>query len=310
MWLDPFTTKIPSPPPFSRGASQTENETPKRTTIPVLYIGGVGRSGSTLVERWVGESLSLATPGELDSLWAQGIISNESCGCGKAFADCEFWLQVGERAFGGWTLELAEETIQLQDKYCRLRRLPKLAISLRRTTFSPELSLLVERNYSLLEAIQHVSNCDGVVDASKQFPRLLLLNRDPRLICVPLHLVRHRQAVARSWEKPKIRLHSGTTETEMPKRNALSVGVEWLAVNVLFAVQTWRAQKAARLRFEDFLEHPELAIDWLEGWVSRREGAVKNSAGELVLTKAHGMGGNSARFAQGPVRLLKGLGHN
>lgn len=291
------------PPHFP--ALRLEGRTDSEMAIPVLYVGGVGRSGSTLVERWIGECLSLATPGELDSIWAQGVISNEICGCGEKFSECEFWIQVGARAFGGWSRDLAEEMINLQNKYSRLRQLPRLVMNLMRPTLPEEVSLLVDRNYALLAAIKHESKCDGIVDGSKQFPRLVLLEHDPRLKCVPLHLVRQLKGVVGSWANPKTRPHSGTIRTQMRRRHAITVGCEWVVVNALFMLNHYRVRNAARLRFEDFLEKPDLAVDWLRGWVRDNTKAASSSPDELVLTRAHGMGGNSARFAHGSVKLLR-----
>src|SRR5207245_4821641 len=68
----------------------------------VLYLGGVGRSGSTLVDRILGQVPGLFSGGEIRDLWARGLIENRQCGCGTPFRSCSFWTEVGRRAFGGW----------------------------------------------------------------------------------------------------------------------------------------------------------------------------------------------------------------
>ena len=72
------------------------------TTARVLYIGGWGRSGSTLAERLLGEMPEIVGAGEVTHLWQRGLIDNELCACGTPFRDCPFWTAVGDRAFGGW----------------------------------------------------------------------------------------------------------------------------------------------------------------------------------------------------------------
>src|SRR5689334_4402568 len=80
------------------------NETAKREgTVRVLYIGGFGRSGTTLLNRMLGELPDVCAIGETVNLWHQGLLRNERCGCGCAFFDCPFWREVGRRAFGGWS---------------------------------------------------------------------------------------------------------------------------------------------------------------------------------------------------------------
>ena len=68
----------------------------------VVYLGGMGRSGSTLAERLLGELPGVCVAGEIVHLWQRGVADNERCGCGTAFRACEFWSAVAEAAFGGW----------------------------------------------------------------------------------------------------------------------------------------------------------------------------------------------------------------
>ena len=70
--------------------------------LRVLYLGGLGRSGSTLIERLIGQLPGVCPVGELVHLWQRGITEGERCGCGEPFRECPFWQQVGKAAFGGW----------------------------------------------------------------------------------------------------------------------------------------------------------------------------------------------------------------
>ena len=42
----------------------------------VLYIGGMGRSGSTLVDRVLGQAPGVCSVGELVFLWERGVLAN------------------------------------------------------------------------------------------------------------------------------------------------------------------------------------------------------------------------------------------
>ena len=76
---------------------------PPGSCLPiVIYIAGSGRSGSTMLERVLGEMPGFVNVGELIDLFRRTAPRGERCGCGLAFADCPFWIGVGERAFGGW----------------------------------------------------------------------------------------------------------------------------------------------------------------------------------------------------------------
>src|SRR5215831_4456244 len=92
----------------------------------VVYIAGSGRSGSTLLERVLGEIPGFANVGELIDLFRRVADHGERCGCGQEFARCPFWSQVGERAVGGWQEQKLTATRGLQGKVARQRRMPRL----------------------------------------------------------------------------------------------------------------------------------------------------------------------------------------
>src|SRR5450755_566845 len=79
------------------GAMMAGNNRPR-----VVYLGGLGRSGTTLLERLLGELPGVCSVGEVVHLWQRGIAEAERCGCGEPLPGCPFWRKVGEIAFGGW----------------------------------------------------------------------------------------------------------------------------------------------------------------------------------------------------------------
>src|SRR6266516_3342272 len=79
-----------------------EPTTAATTAQRVVYIAGLGRSGSTLLERLLGELPGVCAVGEVVHMWRRSIVDDERCGCGEPFARCGFWRGVGEAAFGGW----------------------------------------------------------------------------------------------------------------------------------------------------------------------------------------------------------------
>ncbi|MCZ3387336.1 MAG: sulfotransferase, partial [Actinomycetia bacterium] len=70
--------------------------------MPIVYIGGQGRSGTTLLERALGELPGVVSLGETVHLWDRGLRDDELCGCTEPFGSCPFWRSVGDEAFGGW----------------------------------------------------------------------------------------------------------------------------------------------------------------------------------------------------------------
>jgi hypothetical protein len=58
---------------------------PTARPVRVLYIGGLGRSGSTLLDRMIGQLPGFFSAGEIREVWQQGLRENRPCGCGTPF---------------------------------------------------------------------------------------------------------------------------------------------------------------------------------------------------------------------------------
>ena len=63
--------------------------------VRLLYVGGAGRSGSTLLDLLLSEVPGMFAAGEVRYLWNRGVRDNELCGCGQSFLSCPFWSAVG-----------------------------------------------------------------------------------------------------------------------------------------------------------------------------------------------------------------------
>src|SRR5690349_2184383 len=78
--------------------------------IPVLFIAGAARSGSTLLDRVIGMHEGFCSSGELTFIWQRSYRENQLCGCGVPFHECEFWREVSDTAFGLEPDEVDEQT--------------------------------------------------------------------------------------------------------------------------------------------------------------------------------------------------------
>ena len=67
--------------------------------LKVLYIAGLGRSGSTILQNVLGELESFFPGGEICSI-GQRYVQKRLCGCKKPLAECDVWKRVLNRAFG------------------------------------------------------------------------------------------------------------------------------------------------------------------------------------------------------------------
>ncbi|HEV2370544.1 MAG TPA: hypothetical protein VGS19_00115, partial [Streptosporangiaceae bacterium] len=174
----------------------------------VVYIAGSGRSGSTLLERTIGAVPGFVNVGELIDLSRRTVSRGERCGCGQAFVECEFWNQVGERAFGGWDAETLANIRRLQFRVARQRHMARLiAVRMTDGRFRADLASYGASYTHLYHAIAAVNGANYVVDASKWPAQALALARsgvDMRVI----HFVRDVRGVAYSLNKQVERPHT------------------------------------------------------------------------------------------------------
>lgn len=216
----------------------------------VAFIGGTGRSGSTLVSRVLGSVDGVCSVGELCWLWSYGVTNNRACGCGAAFHDCPFWSGVGRRAFGGWDHVDAVRATALRRRLTRNRRLPDLW-SGGRGGFARDLQEYTELLAPLYHAIRDESGARLIIDNSKQATAALVARRVPGVRLQLIHLVRRSHGVAYSWTKSVARTDMGGRE--MRRRSPGMTALRWTVDNGLLELLGRSGTPRTLVRYEDFV---------------------------------------------------------
>src|SRR5712692_7826132 len=134
--------------------------------IPLVYVGGSARSGSTLFERLLAGLPGYFCVGELVFIWERCLRRNDRCGCGERFADCPFWDQVGKAAFGGWSEVDADEAVRLRRRVDRHRNLARITRAERadRGRLAPEIRAYADLTGRLYQGIREASGAAVIVD--------------------------------------------------------------------------------------------------------------------------------------------------
>ena len=278
--------------------------------LRVLYLGGLGRSGSTLLERLLGELPDVVPLGEVVHMWQRGIAENERCGCGLEFARCDFWSQVGKTAFGGWEKVDAQRISDLRAAIDRIRFIPRLAgheLSARTRQRLTEYTDYYLRTY---EAVSEMTGAAALVDSSKHASLAFCLSRRPEIDLRVIHLVRDSRAVAYSWAK-RVARPDASGETYMTKYPPVRAAAQWNAENYALQVLGRRRAPVLRIRYEDLVRSPEqtvLAVSEFAGLdVDETALGFLGTDGDsrmAVLREAHTASGNPMRFATGRVSIL------
>lgn len=270
----------------------------------VLFVAGMGRSGSTIFSRLLGQVPGVCSVGELCYLWDQGLANNRTCGCGQPFLECPFWTSVGEHAFGGWDQVDHEHAYRLRRATERIRYVPAIATGLGSDLRAriEEYTALTSRVY---RGIRDASGAEVVVDASKYPSTAYVALRTPGIDVRLLHLVRTSQGVAYSWSKVVERPdRDGKPLARFaPSRSAL----DWNVYNVLIELAGRRGGQHGRLRYEDFIADPAGGLR-----VALRLAGIPDSVpldfvdGQQVeLRPTHTVAGNPMRFRSGQEELRR-----
>ncbi|MDP9848902.1 hypothetical protein J2853_008113 [Streptosporangium lutulentum] len=276
----------------------------------MVFLGGLGRSGTTLLERLLGEVPGIAPLGEVVHLWARSVLADEACGCRESFAACPFWCKVGERAFGGWSEERARRMLALRSRVDRTRRIPVLARLLAEKQTgagwwpaldTAELDEYVAAYRGLYNAAGEIADCPVVVDSSKHASLafcLAVAGVDVQVV----HVVRDPRAVAHSWHRRVERPEDGHPMTRWsPARTSL----HWMTENLGFELLARSGVPVTRVRYEDLIEAPADTLRRLSariGLPPRLDFLTDDGA---RLSTAHTASGNPMRFTVGRIRLAR-----
>ncbi len=273
----------------------------------VIYIAGSGRSGSTLVERTLGDIPGWVNVGELIELFRKPSVATELCGCGQPFEACEFWSEVGRLAFGSWSSDTLRRIGELQRLVSRQRYLPRLLLSRERSSSAFVDVLREYGSYyrALYDAVAEVAGADVIVDASKWPGQALALQRLDFPMSL-LHLVRDPRGVAYSWSKTAVSRPHGGQGAVMAAHGVGATAYRWAAFQTEIAVIRPTFDHATRLRYEDFIADPRgrltAVLDDL-GLERYRSGLTHVHDDRIDLSQSHGVAGNPSRFEHGVVGL-------
>jgi hypothetical protein len=275
--------------------------------ITVVYLGGFGRSGSTLVERMLGAAPGWVNVGELVDLARSVAPADERCGCGERFSACPVWVEVGAAAFGGWSPDVLDRMAGLHRAAARQRHLPRLLG--RRHRPSGVLDELRETYGRIYRAVADVTDSAVVVDASKGPALGQALAGAPDIDLRMLNVIRDPRAVAWSWTRQVERPHATAGPSDMWRIPVHRAAAQWSTLQMeMEVIARLGGARSARLRYEDFVVDPVGALVGATAALG-----VPLSAADLpemdgprvVLGPSHGLSGNPSRFRSGSVELRR-----
>jgi hypothetical protein len=236
----------------------TKNSLMKSQEEPlrVVYIAGVGRSGSTVLDSVLGNHPLIQSVGELSRLASDAWIQNFYCSCGKKAKECPFWAAVHDEWCSSNNNVSAQEYVELQNKVEQFRYWPFYAREGQKKTQT--FQMYAEQTLRVLKAIQKISGCPVIVDSSKAIERAYVLSLMPEIDLRVIQLVRDPRGVVWSHKKAfKKDLQSGLPRDIQPHPtwraalywSRLNLQADWLRRHL-------GPERALLVRYEDFMLQP------------------------------------------------------
>ncbi|MEV4618825.1 sulfotransferase [Asanoa sp. NPDC049573] len=273
----------------------------------LLFVGGLGRSGTTLVERLLGELPGVCALGEVVHLWQRDIRADERCGCGTRFSACAFWERVGALAFGGWDTVDVYRVLALQAAVERTRHIPRLASARLPDDYRRQVQEYAGYYAAVYRAAAEVTGASVLVDSSKHSALAHCLRWSPDIDLRVAHVVRDPRGVAHSWTKVVARPETDG-ESEMTRYSPGRSAMLWNAHNAAFGLLARRGVPLLRVRYEQFVADPRAGLGALAAFAGLGvEGSDLDFLTETHadLTVGHSAAGNPMRFSVGRIPLRR-----
>lgn len=269
----------------------------------VLFIGGQGRSGSTVVENLLERVPGIVSVGELRFVFSRGLGDNELCRCGRPFRECDHWQQVLRTAFpAGVDRERVQRSV---DALNAIARTPQLV---RPGLMTPALRAHAEvygqAFAALYRAVSEHTGAGVVVDSSKYPLHGLFLRTVDDIDLATVLLVRDPRAVAHSWTRRKVRREVHWEYREMRRHPVVRSALVWDVLNWLTRRLDRPGEDFRVQRYEDFVADPLGQLRDIAAFALRVDPAAVDVDESVFAARAltsHTLSGNPGQAGARPV---------
>jgi hypothetical protein len=278
---------------------------PDQQPLRLVYIAGVARSGTTVLDNVLGNHPLIQSVGELARLPSDAWLQNfeHYCACGERSKNCPFWVAV-QQAWCNSNGNIAiPKYIELQNKVEKFRQWPLLLCQSWQSTRT--FQAYAEQTVLLLKAIQMVSGCAIIVDSSKGLERALALSLIPDIDMKIIQLVRDPRGVVWSHKKAFTKDLKHGLPRDIRSQPAWRATLYWCRMNLQTDWLRRRVgpEKSMLVRYEDFMLQTLPVLQKIGNFIGvdllSVQQAIKQ---EEKLHFGHTIAGNRVRM-QGELRL-------
>lgn len=225
--------------------------------LRVLYIAGIGRSGSTLLNRTLGATPGFFAGGELMHFFGRGVTQNELCACGNLFRECDVWGNVIRELREIASPACAAKIDPFRHAVTEGRHLPTMILSpWKPPSLRHHLAEYKTTVLRLYRTVQRVTGCRVLVDSSKNLSYARILQSIPELRIFIVHLVRDVRGVTYSMSKTIRRPGVPWREEYLSRRGPVPGSLLWMLANSAAESLRSRSDGYVRIRYTDFIRSP------------------------------------------------------
>jgi len=257
---------------------------PKSEKIKLIYIGPVGRSGSTLLDIIFGTHPDIESVGEIVN-YSEWFQKDLRCSCGEKISQCPYWSRVQTK--------LSE--IMNDSEKLKINFVPKFEqyLNILRLSSVQKAQKYGYYNYILFKSILSVTGRNIIWDSSKDIDRVIYLYRSGYFDIKVIHLVRDGRGTINSMSIPRMRLAVDPPQPIEPQ-NSLKASLRWTLnhLRMLRFKKIIGNDKYLLVRYEDLASNPQNEIERIYKF-------LKLEIPEPVIQMKkdnHNIGGNRMRY--------------
>ncbi len=275
----------------------------------IIYIGGLGRSGSTLLAEILATIPGFVSVGELPTLWRHGWQDDWQSSDGYKFSTSPVWQSLVARLYEDDDDFDPKKCLELCERVSTRRHLLAFGTRSYRKNIQKDLNTYIahfEKVYHIL-AIQ--ADARVIIDSGKSPFHAALMSESSEVDFRTVHLIRDPRAVAFSRMRRKINKNTTTgISSLMVRQSSTRIALRWSWQNFLMSRLQCKTLKGVQSSYETLAESPEVEIRRIltELNLSCNHTALDSlSAGAFTKQPGIAFSGNSSRFdfEQNAIRI-------
>jgi len=271
-----------------------------RPEFTVIYIGGLGRNGSTLLAELLATLPGFVSVGELPTLWRHGWRDDWQSSDGHQFSTSPVWkallarLQQENKEFN------PELALQLCEGVAKERHKVALRAGKWSGAKNEMLSEYTEHFIKVYSILANETKARIIVDSGKAPFHAALMSGAPNLDFRSIHLIRDPRAVAFSRMRKKVNRNTKSTlPILMVRQGPMRIALRWNWQNILMHRLRLSGKAGARLHYEALAKNPtaEIARTLSDLDVPYSRNALNAlRSGSFAKRPGIAFSGNSSRF--------------